>query len=82
MVEEQGDIQAKCDPLSSTHEHQTEEPMDGVLWHHKLTRKHREEVKPSTTISESKRVNVLFYYKNGFYIHFYCSSPAGWMQAW
>lgn len=57
MVEEQGDIQAKCDPLSSTHEHQTEEPMDGVLRHHKLTRKHREEVKPSATISTSKRLN-------------------------
>lgn len=42
MVEEQGDIQAKCDPLSSTHEHQTEEPVDGVLRHHQLPRKHTE----------------------------------------
>lgn len=40
MVEEQWDIQAKCDPLSGTHEHQAEEPVDGVLRHHQLTRKH------------------------------------------
>lgn len=38
MVEEQRDIQAQCDPLSSTHEHQAEEPVDGVLWYHQLTR--------------------------------------------
>lgn len=36
MVEEQGDIQAECDPLSSTHEHQAEEAVDGVLRHHEL----------------------------------------------
>lgn len=42
MVEEQRDIQAKCDPLSGTHEHQAEEPVDGVLRHHQLTRTHTE----------------------------------------
>lgn len=68
MVEEQGDIQAECDPLSSTHEHQTEEPVDGVLRHHQLPRKHREvaaQFKPSATISKNlieteSIINVLF----------------------
>lgn len=38
MVEEQRDVQSKRDPLSGTHEHQAEEPVDGVLWYHQLSR--------------------------------------------
>lgn len=39
MVEEQRDVEAKCDPLSGAHEHQAEEPVDGVLRDHQLPRK-------------------------------------------
>lgn len=34
MVEEQRDVEAQRDPLPGTHEHQTEEAVDGVLRHH------------------------------------------------
>ena len=36
MVEEQGDVQTQGDPLSSTHEHQAEQPMNGIFWNHQL----------------------------------------------
>lgn len=36
VVEEQGDIEAYCQPLLGTQEHDAEEPMDWVLWQHQL----------------------------------------------
>lgn len=54
VIEEQRDIQTEGDPLSSTHEHQAEQSVDGIFWNDQLTQ------------TERTRVVIAFHYYLGY----------------
>lgn len=50
VIEQQGDVKAQSYPLPRTHEHQTEQPVDGILWNNQ----------PSEEVADSLNVQYSF----------------------
>lgn len=59
MVEEQWDVEAKGDPLSSTHEHQAEETVDGVLWYHQSAKQVADPLDVENPLSRSGGIALI-----------------------
>lgn len=50
VIEQQGDVKAQSYPLPCAHEHQTEQPVDGILWYHQLEDRVKDRFKYSSCL--------------------------------